>query len=73
MVYIFQAKRADRIKLLYWYRTGVVLTAKALEHAVFRWPTSRPPDRKAKRPTAYLSNFKGVLQVDGYAGYRTLT
>ena len=30
------------------------------------------PDRKAERPIAHLSGFCGVLQVDGYAGYRTL-
>jgi len=30
------------------------------------------PDRKAERPSAHLTSFKGVLQVDGYAGYRPL-
>jgi len=30
------------------------------------------PDRKAERPLAYLAGFAGVLQVDGYAGYRAL-
>jgi transposase len=30
------------------------------------------PDRKAERPTAHLAGFKGILQVDGYAGYRKL-
>ncbi|MGC1560899.1 MAG: IS66 family transposase [Bradyrhizobium sp.] len=30
------------------------------------------PDRKAERPAAHLAGFKGVLQVDGYAGYRAL-
>jgi transposase len=30
------------------------------------------PDRKAERPAAHLHGFKGVLQVDGYAGYRAL-
>jgi transposase len=30
------------------------------------------PDRKAERPVAHLHGFKGVLQVDGYAGYRAL-
>jgi transposase len=30
------------------------------------------PDRKAERPIAHLQGFRGVLQVDGYAGYRTL-
>jgi transposase len=30
------------------------------------------PDRKAERPIAHLEGFRGVLQVDGYAGYRAL-
>jgi transposase len=30
------------------------------------------PDRTAAQPIAHLSGFKGVLQVDGYAGYRAL-
>src|SRR6201991_1660326 len=30
------------------------------------------PDRKAARPITHLDGFVGVLQVDGYVGYRTL-
>jgi transposase len=30
------------------------------------------PDRKAERPRTHLAGFNGVLQVDGYAGYRAL-
>ena len=30
------------------------------------------PDRTASQPIAHLTGFKGVLQVDGYAGYRAL-
>ena len=30
------------------------------------------PDRKASQPIMHLAGFKGVLQVDGYAGYRAL-
>lgn len=30
------------------------------------------PDRKAERPAAHLKGFHGTLQVDGYAGYRSL-
>jgi hypothetical protein len=30
------------------------------------------PNRKAEQPIAHLADFKGVLQVDGYAGYRAL-
>jgi transposase len=31
------------------------------------------PDRKAERPVAHLERFKGVLHVDGYAGFERLT
>jgi hypothetical protein len=30
------------------------------------------PDRKAVRPASHLERFRGVLQVDGYAGFETL-
>jgi transposase len=30
------------------------------------------PDRTASQPIAHLAGFKGVLQVDGYAGYRAI-
>jgi transposase len=30
------------------------------------------PDRKAKQPIAHLAGFVGILQVDGYGGYRAL-
>jgi hypothetical protein len=30
------------------------------------------PDRKSERVVSHLAGFKGVLQVDGYAGYRAL-
>lgn len=30
------------------------------------------PDRKAERPAAHLQDFKGVLHVDGYAGFKAL-
>ncbi|RWA95921.1 IS66 family insertion sequence element accessory protein TnpB, partial [Mesorhizobium sp.] len=37
-VYVFRAKRADRIKLIFWDGTGVCLYAKRLEDGEFRWP-----------------------------------
>jgi transposase len=30
------------------------------------------PDRRAERPITHLAGFKGILQVDGYGGYRAL-
>jgi len=37
-LYVFRAKRADRIKIVWWDGTGVVLYAKRLEKARFCWP-----------------------------------
>lgn len=37
-VYVFRAKRTDRIKLIFWDGTGVCLYAKRLEEGEFRWP-----------------------------------
>lgn len=38
-VYVFRAKRADRVKLIFWDSTGMCLFAKRLEHGAFRWPS----------------------------------
>jgi transposase len=36
--FVFRSKRADRIKLLVWDRTGMVLVHKRLEGGKFVWP-----------------------------------
>jgi len=38
VIYVFRAKRADRVKLLFWDGTGVCLLAKRLEGSRFHWP-----------------------------------
>ncbi|MGE0769712.1 MAG: IS66 family insertion sequence element accessory protein TnpB [Hyphomicrobiaceae bacterium] len=38
VIYVFRAKRADRVKLLLWDQTGLVLMTKGLEGGQFRWP-----------------------------------
>jgi transposase len=37
-VYVFRAKRADRVKLIFWDGTGMCLFAKRLEDGKFQWP-----------------------------------
>ena len=41
-VYVFLAKRADPIKLIFWDGTGLCLFAKRLEESIFRWPKNAP-------------------------------
>ena len=37
-VFVFRSKRADRIKILVWDGTGLVLISKRLEGGAFAWP-----------------------------------
>jgi transposase len=39
VIYVFRAKRADRVKLLLWDGTGLVLVSKRLEQGKFQWPS----------------------------------
>ena len=37
-VFVFRARRGDRLKLLYWDGTGLVMAYKRLEDMTFIWP-----------------------------------
>ena len=37
-VYVFRAKRVDRVKLIWWDGTGLCLFSKRLEGGKFGWP-----------------------------------
>ena len=38
-VFVFRSRRVDRLKLLFWDGTGLVMAYKRLEEATFTWPT----------------------------------
>ena len=38
VVLVFRAKRADRVKIVHWDTSGLVLVWKQLEGGSFRWP-----------------------------------
>jgi transposase len=40
-VYAFRAKRADRLKMIWWDGTGLVKAHKRLEQNALEWPTIR--------------------------------
>lgn len=41
-LYVFRAKRADRVKIVWWDGSGVCLFAKRLEKSAFCWPRIGP-------------------------------
>ena len=40
-VFVFRAKRLDRLKLIYWDGSGLVMAYKRLEDTTFTWPAIR--------------------------------
>lgn len=40
-MFLFRAKRADRLKILFWDGSGLVMAYKRLEAATFTWPAVR--------------------------------
>ena len=53
--FVFRAKRADRIKILVWDRTGLVLVHKRLEGSKFVWPQVR--DGVMRMPPAMFADL----------------
>jgi transposase len=45
-VYVFRAKRADRVKLIFWDGTGVCLFSTRLEDGKFAWPSAHDAVRR---------------------------
>ena len=60
-IYVFRAKRADRVKLIYWDGTGVCLFAKRLEDGKFRWPNVQ--DGVMRLSAAQLSALVGRARL----------
>lgn len=58
-VYVFRAKRADRLKLIYWDGTGLVMTYKRLEDNKFAWPRMRDGVMRLSR-AQFVSLFEGL-------------
>src|SRR3546814_14277267 len=40
-VYVFRSRKADRLKLIYWDGSGLVMAYKRLEEHSFTWPDIR--------------------------------
>jgi len=57
-IYVFRARRADRLKLVFWDGTGLCPFAKTLDAGVFRWP-------RAQGGTMHLSAAQLAALIEG--------
>jgi len=59
VVFVFRARRADRVKLLVWDGTGLLLVSKRLEQGAFRWPSVRDGVMRLT-PAQFAVLFEGL-------------
>jgi len=57
--FVFRSKRADRIKILVWDRTGLVLVHKRLEGCKFVWPAITGGVMRVS-PAMFAALFEGL-------------
>ena len=65
-LFVFRAKRADRVKIVWWDGSGVCLYSKRLEKAQFVWPRVGPQ-------RVQLNHAQLLALVDGMDWRRVLT
>lgn len=63
-IYAFANRRADRVKLVYWERNGLVLWSKRLEKQRFIWP------RLTGQQTVSLTGQELNALLDGFDAFQ---
>lgn len=58
-VYVFRAKRSDRLKLIYWDGSGLVMAYKRLEDNSFKWPAIKNGVMRLE-PAQFVASFAGL-------------
>jgi transposase len=59
VVIVYRAKRSDRVKILVWDSSGLVLVWKQLQHGSFRWPPIMDGVMKLS-PVEFAALFDGL-------------
>lgn len=59
-LYVFRNRIGDRLKILYWDRSGLALWYKRLERGTFRLPVTAEGDRVEMSPTDLLLILEGL-------------
>lgn len=64
-LFVFRNRPGDRVKILYWDRSGFCLWYKRLEKGVFRFPAVGPSSRRLEVESAELGLLLEGLDLTG--------
>ena len=57
--FVFTNQRRNRLKILFWDGSGLILCTKRLEQGTFGWPTGEGPSQ-GLRPQEWLGLLHGI-------------
>jgi len=63
-LYVFANRRKDRLKILYWDRSGFAIWAKRLEAGVFAIPSDEPGARRLEITAEELGALLSGIDLD---------
>jgi transposase len=63
-LYLFSNRRKDRLKILYWDRSGFAVWAKRLEAGVFAIPSAEPDSRRLEITAEELGALLSGIDLD---------
>lgn len=68
-LFVFCNKKRDKLKVLYWDKTGFCLWYKRLEKAKFKWPKKHSADKLSidKEQMAWLLSGLDILKMQKHA------
>jgi len=67
-LYLFANRRKDRLKILYWDRSGFAIWAKRLEAGVFTIPSGEPDSRRLEITVEELGALLSGIDLDQASG-----
>lgn len=59
-LFVFRSRQGNRLKILYWDRTGLAIWYRRLEKGTFRWPATARPGSPLEMTSADL-----MLMLEG--------
>jgi transposase len=72
-LFVFRSRQGNRLKILYWDRTGLAIWYRRLEKGAFRWPVAARPGSPLEMTSAELMLMLEGIDLCGVRRQRRFT